>query len=87
MISRESGVCRCDLRELILLEPYLREDIENTYIVSLVTLYNIVCVHNCKQSLIRGGGQLLGNDDGVKIPLGSALPVGNSYQVISMYGS
>ncbi len=45
--------------------------------------YNIVCVHNCnvcKQSLIRGGGQLLGNDDGVRISLGSALPVGNSYK-------
>ncbi len=34
----------------------------------------------CKQLLISGGGQLLGNKDGVKIPLGSALPVGNSYK-------
>ena len=34
----------------------------------------------CKQSLIREGGQLLGNDDGVKISLGSALPVGKSFQ-------
>ncbi len=40
-----------------------------------------IIVNVCKQSLIRGGGQLLGNDDGVKIPLGSALPVGNSYNV------
>ncbi len=45
-----------------------------------VPSYNIVCMHNCKQSLIRGGGQLLGNNDGVKIPLGSALPVGNGYK-------
>ncbi len=36
--------------------------------------YDIVCddivciiVNVCKQSLISGGGQLLGNDDGVKI--------------------
>ncbi len=40
-----------------------------------------IIVNVCKQSLIRGGGQLLGNDDGVKIPLGSALPVGNIYKV------
>ena len=42
--------------------------------------YNIICVHSCEQLLISGGGQLLGNEDGVKIPLGSALPVGNSYK-------
>ena len=32
-----------------------------------------------------GGGQLLGNDDGVKIA-GVWVPVRNSYKVISMYG-
>ncbi len=47
--------------------------------------YDIVCVHVyiivnvCKQSIISGGGQLLGNDDGIKIPPGSALPVGNGF--------
>ncbi len=52
--------------------------------MSLVTL----CLHTilfvyiienvCTQSPISGGGhdQLLGNDDGVKIPLGCGLPVG-----------
>ncbi len=41
-----------------------------------------IIVNVCKQSLVRGGGQLLGirNDDGVKIPLGSALPVGSIYK-------
>ena len=33
-----------------------------------------IVVNVCKQLLISGGGQLLGNEDGVKIPLGSALP-------------
>ena len=33
------------------------------------------------QLLISGGGQLLGNEDGVKIPLGSALPVTNHFNV------
>ncbi len=44
--------------------------------MSLVTL----CIHtvNCNQLLISGDGQLLGNDDGVEIPLWSALPVRNS---------
>ena len=49
-----------------------------------------IIVNVCKQSLIRGGGQLLGNYDnydGVKIPLGSVLPVRKYLQVISMYGS
>ncbi len=60
--------------------------VENTYLVSLVTLclhtilFVYIIVNVCKQSLIRGGAQLLGNDDGVKIPLGSALPVGNIYK-------
>ncbi len=39
-----------------------------------------IVVNACKQLLISGGGQLLGNEDGVKIPLGSGLPVGNSYK-------
>ena len=39
-----------------------------------------VYIYSCEQLLISGGGQLLGNEDGVKIPLGSALPVGNSYK-------
>ena len=46
-------------------------------------------MHNCyKQWLISGGGRLLGNNDGVKIPLGSVLPVGNSYKSFQfIYGS
>ena len=40
-------------------------NIENT-VFSHFVVYIIVIVY--KQSLIRGGGQLLGNDDGVKIP-------------------
>ncbi len=36
-----------------------------------------IIVNVCKQLLISGGGQLLGNEDGVKIP---ALPAGNSYK-------
>ena len=89
-ISRENGVCRCDLTDkflLILLEPCHRENIKNTYLVSSVTLclhtilFVYIIVNVCKQSLIRGGGQLLGNDDGVKIPLGSALPVGSIYDI------
>ena len=39
-----------------------------------------IVVNVCKQLLISGGGQLLGNEDVVKIPLGSALPVGSSYK-------
>ncbi len=39
-----------------------------------VPSYDIVCVNVCKQSLISGGGQLLGNDDGVMIPMGFGLP-------------
>ena len=47
-------------------------------------MYKIVNV--CKQSLISGGGQLLGNADDVKIPLGSGLPSCSKwFQVISMY--
>ena len=50
--------------------------------MSLVTLclhtilFVYIIVNVCTQSLISGGGQLLGNDDGVKIPLGCGLPVG-----------
>ena len=54
-------------------------NIENT-VFSHFVVYIIVIVIVYKQSLIRGGGQLLGNDDGVKIPLGSALPVGSIYK-------
>ncbi len=32
-----------------------------------------IVVNVCKQLLISGGGQLLGNEDGVKIPLGSIV--------------
>ena len=70
----------------ILIEPCHRENIENTYLVSLATLcphtilFVYIIVNVCKQLLISGGGQLLGNEDCVKIPLGSALPVGNSYK-------
>ncbi len=70
-ISRENGVCRCDLTDKFLLKPCLRENIENTYLVSLVTLclhkilFVYIIVNVCKQLLIRGGGQLLGNDAGV----------------------
>ncbi len=42
-----------------------------------------MCLHAClcKQLLIiSGGGQLLGNDDGITIPLGPGLHVGNSYK-------
>ena len=39
-----------------------------------------IVVNVCKQLLISGGGQLLGNEDVVKISLRSALPVGNSYK-------
>ncbi len=39
-------------------------------------MYIIVNVY--KQSLISGGSQL-SNADGVKIPLGSGLPVGNGF--------
>ncbi len=39
-----------------------------------------IIVNVCKQSLISGGGQLLGNNDGVMILLGSGLPVGKSYK-------
>ncbi len=48
--------------------------------------YNNYCLdtYKCKiykkKLIISGGGQLLGNDDGVKISLGSGLPVGNSYK-------
>ncbi len=40
-----------------------------------------IIVNVCKQLLISGGGQLLGNKDGVKIPLGSALPVTSHFNV------
>ena len=68
----------------ILIEPCHRENIENTYLVSLATLcphtilFVYIIVNVCKQLLISGGGQLLGNKDGVKIPV---LPVGNSYKL------
>ena len=58
--------------------------IEHTYLVSLATpcphtmLFVYIIVNVCKQLLISGGSQLLGNEDGVKIALGSALPIGNS---------
>ena len=45
-----------------------------------IILFVYIIVNVCKQLLISGGGQLLGNEDGVKIPLRSALPVGNSYK-------
>ncbi len=40
-----------------------------------------IIVNVCKQLLISGGGQLLGNEDGVKILLGSALPVTSHFNV------
>ncbi len=43
-------------------------------------LFVYIVVNVCKQLLISGGGQLLGNEDVVKISLRSALPVGNSYK-------
>ncbi len=44
--------------------------------MSLVTFSHFVLTYK----LISGGGQLLGNDDGVKIPPGSGLPV---YEIVT----
>ena len=48
-------------------------------------LFMYIIVTFVKKLLISGGGQLLGNDDGIKIA-GVWVPAGNSYRVISMYG-
>ena len=50
----------------------------NNVIINFVYIILNVCV----QLLISRGGQLLGNDDGVKIPLGSGLPVTSHFTVL-----
>ncbi len=61
------SVFRLDLTDKvlhILLEPCHCDNIQNTYIVLLVTSYNNVCVHDyCEQLLLIVGGWLLGNND------------------------
>ncbi len=57
-VSREKGVCRYDLAEKILhilIEPCHRENIENTYLVTLclhTILFVYIIVNVCKQ--LRG---------------------------------